>query len=180
MKELPAIGGELHKMQVGEWLLEDPEASYCYVADGANSLQKEILAQLLYRRNKETGKLESMAMSIDEIADKTSAGQQVKFVASLAAIAEAWEEADQLGLLDDGWQPATNEQTAATDEQHVEVEQTAANFHAQRRTQQRAKIAELCASSTMNDRAAPARKAARMARGGDGSSGDGDVADDPT
>ena len=42
MKELPAIGGEIHKMQVGEWLLEDPEASYCYVADGANSLQKEI------------------------------------------------------------------------------------------------------------------------------------------
>ena len=41
MKELPAIGGELHKMQVGEWLLEDPEAAYCYVADGANSQQKE-------------------------------------------------------------------------------------------------------------------------------------------
>ena len=52
----------------GEWLLEDPEASYCYVADGANSQQKEIIAQLLYRRNKETGKLESMAISIDEIA----------------------------------------------------------------------------------------------------------------
>lgn len=70
MKELPAIGGELHKMQVAEWLLDDPEANYCYVADGANSQQKEILAQLLYRRNKETGKLESMAMSIDEIPDK--------------------------------------------------------------------------------------------------------------
>ena len=36
MKELPAIGGVLHKIQVGEWLLEDDEASYCYVADGAN------------------------------------------------------------------------------------------------------------------------------------------------
>ena len=99
MKELPAIGGELHKMQVGEWLLEDPEASYCYVADGANSQQKEILAQLLYRRNQETGKLESMAMSIDEITDKTADGQQKKFIASLEAIAEAWEEADELGLL---------------------------------------------------------------------------------
>ena len=86
-------------MQVAEWLLEDPEASYCYVADGANSQQKEILAQLLFRRNKESGKLESRALSIDEISDKTSAGQQQKFKAALASIAEAWAEADALGLL---------------------------------------------------------------------------------
>ena len=84
MKELPAIGGELHKLQVGEWLLEDPEASYCYVADNANSLQRDILAQLLYRRNKETGKLESMLMSIDEINDKSSLGQHAKFIQVLA------------------------------------------------------------------------------------------------
>eukprot|EP00966_Prymnesium_polylepis_P069948 1626072-Prymnesium_polylepis.2 len=109
MKELPAIGGELHKIQVGAWLLEDPEASYCYVADGANSQQKEILAQLLYRRNKETGKLESMAMTIDEIADKSSVGQQAKFRAALSSIAEAWDEAAGLGLLDDSWQPPAAE-----------------------------------------------------------------------
>ena len=187
MKELPAIGGELHKMQVGEWLLEDPDASYCYVADGANSQQKEILTQLLYRRNKETGKLESMAISIDEIADKSSVGQQAKFKSALASIAEAWGEAVELGLLDDGWvQPEVSEgqSGAATGEGAAPEEQSAADFHAQRRkvlrAELRAKLAELKASSTMNDRAAPARKAARLARGGDGSGGDGDVADDPT
>ena len=179
MKELPAIGGELHKMQVAEWLLDDPEANYCYVADGANSQQKEILAQLLYRRNKETGKLESMAMSIDEIPDKTSVGQYAKFTTTLEAIAKAWDEAAELGLLDDGWQPATAEGAEG-----AEGEQTAAHFHEQRRKALRkalrAKISELKASSTMNDRAAPARKAGRLSRGGDGSGGDGDVADDPT
>ena len=48
------------------------------------------------------------------------------------------------------------------------------------RAKLRAKIAGLRASSTMNDRAAPARKAARLARGGDGTGGEGDVVDDPT
>ena len=174
MKELPAIGNELHAMQVGAWLLDDPEASYCYVADAANSQQKEILAQLLYRRNKETGKLESMAMSIDEIADKTSVGQQQKFKSALASIAEAWDEAAELGVLDDGWQPAVEEEEPST----------AAGFFEQQRkgwrAAQQAKIAGLTPASSMNDRAAPARKAGRLSRGGDGSGGSGDVADDPT
>ena len=78
--------------------LEDPEASYCYVADGANSQQREILAQILHRRNKQTGKLESMAMSIDEISDKSAVGQQAKFRSALSSIAEAWDEAAELGL----------------------------------------------------------------------------------
>lgn len=190
MKELPAIGGELHKIQAGEWLLEDEDASYCYVADAANSQQKEILAQLLFRRNKESGKLESRALGIDEISDKTSAGQQQKFKAVLASIAEAWEEADALGLLRDvheeaaaaGGEPANG---AAADGEVAEGEAAdAAAFHAQRRKALRAKlranIAGLRASSTMNDRAAPARKAARLARGGDGTGGEGDVVDDPT
>ena len=88
MKELPAIGGELHKIQVGEWLLEDIEAGYCYIADGANSQQREILAQLLSRRNKQTGKLESMLLSIDEIADKSSEGQAAKYNSAVQYIAE--------------------------------------------------------------------------------------------
>ena len=195
MKELPAIGGELHKIQAGEWLLEDEEASYCYVADGANSQQKEILAQLLFRRNKESGKLESRALSIDEISDKTSAGQQQKFKAALASIAEAWEEADALGLLRDvreeaaaaggeAARGATAEGEAAEGEAAEGEAVDAAGFHAQRRkalrAKLRAKIAGLRASSTMNDRAAPARKAARLARGGDGTGGEGDVVDDPT
>eukprot|EP00966_Prymnesium_polylepis_P304678 7039305-Prymnesium_polylepis.1 len=128
-----------------------------------------------------------MAMSIDEIADKSSVGQQAKFKSALASIAEAWDEAAGLRLLDDGWQPpevSEAESGAATGEGAAAEEQTAADFHAQRRkvlrAKLRAKLAELKASSTMNDRAAPARKAGRLARGGDGSGGDGDVADDPT
>ena len=172
---------------MGEWLLEDPEASYCYVADGANSLQRDILAQLLYRRNKETGKLESMLMSIDEINDKSSLGQHAKFKSSLSTIAEAWDEAAELGLLDDGWQPPSEDKAATGDTPTAEqttAEQTAAAFHEQRRkslrTKLRGKIADLCAASSMNDRAAPARKGGRLGRGGDGSGGDGDVVDDPT
>ena len=88
-----------------QWLahkLKTTEERARELIDGANSQQKEILAQLLYRRDKETGKLESMAMSIDEIADKTSVGQQAKFKSALASIAEAWDEAAELELLDDG------------------------------------------------------------------------------
>ena len=29
MKELPAIGGELHKIQVGEWLMQDIDGDHC-------------------------------------------------------------------------------------------------------------------------------------------------------
>ena len=175
MKELPAIGGELHKLQVGEWLRMDPEANYCYVADGANAQQKDILAQLLYRRNKETGKLESMAMSIDEIIDKSADGQQTKYKSSLASIADAWNEAAELGLLDDDVHAAAEE---PGDE--AAAPETAEEAHDQRRKALRAKITDLCAASTMNDRAATARKAARLARGGDGNGGNADVVDDPT
>ena len=193
MKQLPAIGGELHKLQVGEWLLQDPEGKYCYIADGANSQQREILAQLLSRRSKETGKLESMCISIDEIADKSSEGQQRKFRAALESIAEGWEEADALGLLpgaDHGEPDAepTAEQTAVptavpTTEPTDEPADAPSFFEQRRklhRAKLRAKIAELQAAATMNDRAAPARKAARLSRGGDGSGGAGDVEDDPT
>ena len=119
-------------------------------------------------------------------------GAAAKFKAALAAIAEAWEEAAELGLLDDGrdGEPRRRGDARGSGEDGRapptrESEPTdAAAFHAQRRkalrAKLRAKIAELRASARMNDRAAPARKAARLARGGDGSGGDGDVADDPT
>jgi hypothetical protein len=191
-KELPAIGGELHKIQAGEWLLEDPDAKYCYIADAANSQQKEILAQLLSRRNKQTGRLESMALSIDEISDKTSEGQQRKFKAVLEAISEAWEEADQLGLLDTAEQREAEVRLAeeVAEEEQAPIDQApepaTAFFERQRqrrkelRAKLKAKISELKAASTMNDRAANGRKAGRLSRGGNGSGGEGDVADDPT
>ena len=191
MKELPAIGRELHKLQVGEWLLQDPDGNYCYIADGANSQQREILAQILSRRNKETGRLESMSLSIDEITDKTSEGQLRKFTSALEAIAEGWEEAASLGLLDmpeqaddagaDAGTTATPDADAGAD---AEPPASAAAFFEQRRKLLRAalrgKIAGLRAASSMNDRAPNARKAGRLGRGGNGSGGEGDVTDDPT
>ena len=84
-KDLPVIGGELHKVQVVEWLLEDLEdGCFCYIADGASHHQKEIFAQLLSRRNKATGKLESRAISIDEIADKSAEGQAAQYKSTMS------------------------------------------------------------------------------------------------
>ena len=207
-KELPAIAGEVHKIQLGEWLLEDADANYCYIADGANSLQEELMAHLVSRRSKKTGKLESMAVSIDAISDKTSEGQAAKFRAAKEAAADAWAEADALGLLHDAPEiaggccdeaageaageavcaddttPMDTEAAAAENSGGDEPADTAAAFHAARRellrAKLRAKIAELRCAASMNDRAAPARKAARLVCGGDGSGGEGDVPDGAT
>jgi hypothetical protein len=188
MKQLPAIGGELHKIQAGVWLLDDiGESNYCYTADGANSMQKEILAQIMSRRNKLTGKLESMAISIDEIADKSSAGQAQKYTSALSAIAEGWAEADALGLLDSpdfdnaaGPSPADPPPSAEPLTPAEQLEQQRKERRTELRLLLRGKIEQLRPTDAMNDRAAPARKAARMARGGDGSGGAGDVADSAT
>ena len=196
MKQLPAIGGELQKIQAAEWILEGlaEDASFCYIADGANSMQREILAQLLSRRNKETGKLESMMISLDEISDKSADGQANKYQAALTALSDAWAEADALGLLAElkplapPVPPAADATDAAADattdaaaaEADDANESPAAFFERQRRERRaelRAKIKHLMVADCMNDRAAPARKAARRARGGDGSGGAGDVAD---
>mmetsp|Transcript_18995 Transcript_18995/g.61162 ORF Transcript_18995/g.61162 Transcript_18995/m.61162 type:complete len:316 (+) Transcript_18995:428-1375(+) len=108
-KETLAIAGEAHKVQLGEWLLRDADADYCYIADGANSQQQEIMAHLASRRNKQTGKLESMAISIDAISDKTSAGAHSKLREALGAAAEAFQEVAELGLLDDAVEIVSNE-----------------------------------------------------------------------
>lgn len=196
-KELPAIGGELHKVQVAEWLLEDlDDGCFCYIADGANSRQKEIYAQLLSRRNKNTGKLESMAISMDEIIDKTSEGSASKYKLAMTAIAEAWEEADAAGLLSD----VVNDHSVHQPHEEGNVDEaggaddslssngmllsSAEQFFKQRRKELRTKlhrnIEQLRPTDAMNDRAAPQRKACRIVRGGDGSGGAGDVADNCT
>jgi len=64
----------------------------CYMADGANSQQQEILGQLLYRRDKETGRLDSRVNSISSISDKTVVeGQRVAYKNAMAALAETAE-----------------------------------------------------------------------------------------
>ena len=187
MKELPAIGAELHKIQAGQWLLEDIDASHCYVADGASAMQKEILAQLYYRRNETTGKLESMALSLDECADKTAAGQHKKFAGALSTMAEAWSEADELGLLnspdfDDALPPSpaatSPSPEPATAEEQMEQQRRERREELRRRL--RGKIAAHRPKDCMNDRNSTARKAGRMALGGDGSGGEGDAADTAT
>ena len=198
-KELPAIAGELHKFQLGEWLLRDIDASYCYVADGANSMQQELMAHLLCRRNAATGKIESMAVTMDAITDKTAEGQAAKYKEAMEACADAWKEAADLGLLGDvpelfdeaagsGEDEGSGEaggssahaagssahaagSSEADGEQGGEPPADAAAFHAQRREalrrKLRRKIAELRPRSSMNDRAAGARKAGRLVTGGE-------------
>ena len=73
--------------------MEDVDGSYCYVSDGANSQQRELLGQILSRRDKDTGKLDSRVLSISAIANKTSVGQKDTYKATLLAIAEAGEAA---------------------------------------------------------------------------------------
>jgi hypothetical protein len=74
-KELGAIQGEVHNIQAGEFMTDDIEANYCYIADGANSLQQDIMAHLFSRRNRQTGRLESMALAVDACTDKMATGQ---------------------------------------------------------------------------------------------------------
>ena len=153
------------------------------------------MAHLASRRNKQTGNLESMAISIDAISDKTSAGAHSKLREALVAAAEAYQETAELGLLDDAVEIVSNEAAdgdaagsgvaggaAASDDDAAPPD--AAAFHAQRRAALSAKLAakirELRFSASQNDRATPARKQARLACGGDGSGGAGDVKDGAT
>lgn len=187
-KQLTAIAGEVHKFQLGEWLLRDIDAHYCYVADGANSMQQELMAHLLSRRNKQTGMLESMAVSVDAVTTKTAEGQAAGYKQAMLAATEAMEELAELGLLEPELAANLGELSASEDKEAQELPQElpqdAATFFQRRREhlrrQLRKKIAELKPSAAMNDRNATARKAARIVCGGDGTGTDSDVADGAT
>lgn len=142
VKEVCATLNQAHKLQIGLQLLETEGDKYCYIADGAESLQSEWLAQLLSRRD-ECGKLQITALDLNLLHSKTSEAQNAAFRESLKLCAEICRE---LGVSDDV-SPA---------------------------------ILEFTPSASMNDRAAPARKAARLTRGGDGKGAENDVLDDPT
>ncbi|EOD05234.1 hypothetical protein EMIHUDRAFT_198838 [Emiliania huxleyi CCMP1516] len=60
VKEVCAVLNQAHKLQVGVQLLESPNDSYCYISDGAESLQTDYLAQLLSRRDA-SGRLQTIA-----------------------------------------------------------------------------------------------------------------------
>lgn len=136
-------------MQTAEWLLEDPEASFCYLSDAANSQQREILGQILSRRNKQTGLLESRVLSMTPISDKTAGGQVKAYKAACAAIAEA---ADEAGLFND----------LALAEMEEHETDGPSFFERRRRLQQQVTAPNV--ESTMNDRAANGRCGARGVR----------------
>ena len=157
--------------QVAGWLLEDPTANMCYMADGANSQQKEIMGQLLFRRNKKTGRLDSRVISISSISDKTAEGQRVAYKNAMAALAES---AEAVGLLDklaerpgggaaDG-AGSSSDPPAAVAGSSIDHAANAAAFF-ERRRQLRAHLRDLTPVSSMNDRAVNGRKAARLVRG---------------
>eukprot|EP00966_Prymnesium_polylepis_P198499 4600160-Prymnesium_polylepis.1 len=141
VKEVAATLNQAHKLHIGVQLLETEGDSYCYIADGAESLQSEWLSQLLSRRDA-NGKLQVTALDLSLLHSKTSEAQKAAMVESLRTVAETCRD---VGVTDD-------------------LSPRLLNFKP---------------DSTMNDRAAPARKAARLSRGGNGSGGDGDLLDDP-
>jgi len=127
VKEVCAVLNQAHKLQVGVQLLESPNDSYCYISDGAESLQTDYLAQLLSHRDA-SGKLQTIALDLSTLHGKSSEAQCAAFRESMRAVAEICRD--------------LNVTTA--------VEPMLLNF---------------TPSSSMNDRAAPARKAARLVRG---------------
>jgi NAD(P)-dependent dehydrogenase (short-subunit alcohol dehydrogenase family) len=58
------------------------------MSDGANSQQQEILGQLFFRRDKNTGMLDSRVIAISSISHKTAAGQLVAYKEAMAALAD--------------------------------------------------------------------------------------------
>ena len=94
VKQLPAIGAELRNLQAAEWILEDPAANFCYMADGASLMQREKQAQLLFRRSKMSGKLESMALSIDQLHDESAEGGIQAYHNFLERCSAGWEALD--------------------------------------------------------------------------------------
>jgi hypothetical protein len=149
-------------------MADDIEANYCYIADGANSLQQDIMAHLFLRRNRQTGRLESMALAVDACTYKTATGQHRGLEAAQKRIADACAAAEALGLLGSA---------AASAQESQPDPETPEQSHRQRRDEMHRRIKFLVPTDSQNDRNAGARKAARLARGGDGTGGENDVED---
>jgi hypothetical protein len=148
----------------------------CYMADGANSQQQELLGQLLFRRDKNTGKLDSRVIAISSISDKTAAGQQVAYKEAMAALADsAWDagltsrrageqRAEGPGGEDgDGAGSSSDPPTAAAGSSSDHAADAAAFFEERRRLD--AYLRNIKPASSMNDRAPNGRAAARLVCG---------------
>jgi hypothetical protein len=142
VKEMAGVMKQLHKLQVGQWLLDymesDTETSCCYIADGAESQQRDFLAQMLARRI--NGKLELMPLALDQLKGKSAEAQAAAFRESIEEVVVLMEKA---GMAD----------------------KRAADL-----------LRRFLPTCSMNDRASPARRAARIVLGLDPD----DMDNDPT
>lgn len=80
-KLLGAMMLQINKLQAAEWmgdLLSDEQASSCYLADGAESLQHEWLATILSKRGAD-GKLSLFAVDMKVMSSKTGEAQAARF-----------------------------------------------------------------------------------------------------
>ena len=85
---------------MGEWLLDycmsDTETSCCYLADGAESQQREYLGQLLSRRV--NGVLQVRALDLAQLSSKTGEAQAAAFHHSMEEMVALMQQA---GLADE-------------------------------------------------------------------------------
>eukprot|EP00966_Prymnesium_polylepis_P020799 478648-Prymnesium_polylepis.1 len=142
VKEMAGVMYQLHKLQVGQWLLDyvqsDEETSCCYIADGAESQQRDFLAQMLARRV--DGKLELMALDLAQLKGKSAEAQAAAFHESIESVVALMEKAGM------------------ADKRAAEL------------------LRRFVPTCSMNDRASPARRAARIVLGLDPD----DMDNDPT
>ena len=117
VQEVCATLNQAHKLQIGVQLLETEGESYCYTADGAETLQSERLAQLLSHRDV-NGKLQVTALDLSLLHCKNAQAQQAAYIQSLRHIAETCRE---VGITEDlsprllGFKPdATQNDRAST------------------------------------------------------------------
>eukprot|EP00965_Chrysotila_dentata_P061865 2049639-Pleurochrysis_carterae.AAC.1 len=68
VKEICATLNQAHKLQVSTQLIKD-DYGYCYISNGAESLQTEQLAQLLSRRDTD-GNLKATALDLTMLQSK--------------------------------------------------------------------------------------------------------------
>jgi hypothetical protein len=127
------------------------EANYCYIADGAILLQQDNMVHLFSRRNRQTGRLELMALAVDACTNKTATGKHRGLEAAQKRIADAWGAAEALGLLGSAAAPPQESQPES---------ETPEQFHRQRREEMQRRIEVLVQTDAQNDRNASARNAA--------------------
>ena len=157
--------------QIGEWLvehIESDETSCCYLADGAESQQLDYLGQLLARRV--NGKLDIKALDLAQLRGKTAAAQAVvphsptnQAHPTMSRLHPTLPAASPYAIPFPS-DPATHPQAAAFEQSLSEV---AHLMQKAGKADDRLVnlIRRFVPTCSMNDRASPARAAARLVLG---------------